>query len=100
MFQHLELVLRLTVETMVFQELNNDQRREMVNSQQRFQALRDAKQAWNSQRGSLTWIVSKDREYLARSYYDKAGLRRQTSLGIRSPETEKMKSDFEARRAN
>src|SRR6202165_2991830 len=84
---------------MQFQELNNDQRREMVNSQQRFQALRDAKAAWDAQRGSLTWIVSKDREYLVRSYYDKAGLRKQTSLGVRSPENEKMKEDFEARRA-
>jgi hypothetical protein len=76
-----------TVETVQFQELNNDQRREMVNSQQRFQALREAKSAWDGQRGSLTWIVSK------------AGLRKQTSLGVRSPETEKMKADFETRRA-
>lgn len=83
---------------MQFQELNNDQRREMVNSQQRFQALRDAKLAWDAQRGSLTWLVSKDREYLARSFYDKAGLRKQTSLGVRSPETEKMKLDLETRR--
>jgi hypothetical protein len=83
---------------MQFQELNNDQRREMVNSQQRFQALREAKLAWDEQRGSVTWIVSKDREYLTRSFYDKAGLRKQTSLGVRSPKTEKMKSDFETRR--
>jgi hypothetical protein len=84
---------------MHFQELNNDQRRELINSQQRFQALRDAKAAWDAQRGSLTWVESKGHEYLARSYYDKAGLRKQTSLGARSPETEKMKTDFEARRA-
>jgi hypothetical protein len=84
---------------MQFQELNNDQRREMVNSQQRLQAMREAKSAWDAQRGSLTWIVSKAREYLVRSYYDKAGLRKQTSLGARSPETEKVKSDFEDRRA-
>jgi hypothetical protein len=84
---------------MEFQALNNDQRREMVNSQQRFQALREAKLAWDAQRGSMTWIESKDREYLVRSFYDKAGLRKQTSLGLRSPDTEKVKSDFEARRA-
>ena len=83
---------------MQFQELNNDQRREMVNSLQRFQALREAKLARDEQRGSMTWIVSKDREYLARSFYDKAGLRKQTSLGVRSPKTERMKSDFETRR--
>ncbi|MGY2804161.1 GSU2403 family nucleotidyltransferase fold protein [Bradyrhizobium sp. USDA 4506] len=84
---------------MDFQELNNDQRREAVNSQQRFQALRDAKEAYDAHRGSLTWLQSKGREYLVRSYYDKAGLRRQASLGARSPKTEKMKADFEAKRA-
>jgi hypothetical protein len=84
---------------MHFQQLNNDQRREAVNSQQRFLALREAKAAYEAQRGSLTWLRSKGREYLARSYYDKAGLRKQTSLGARSPETEKMKADFEVRRA-
>ncbi len=84
---------------MDFQELNNDQRREVVNSQQRFQALRHAKTTLDAQRGSVTWVESKGREYLARSYYDKAGLRKQSSLGARSPETEKMKADFEARRA-
>ncbi|MGY8678358.1 nucleotidyltransferase domain-containing protein [Bradyrhizobium sp. UFLA05-153] len=84
---------------MGFRELNNDQRRELVNSQQRFQALRDAKGAYDAHRGSLTWAVSKGREYLVRSYYNKAGLRKQSSLGVRSPETEKMKADFDAKRA-
>lgn len=84
---------------MEFQELNNDQRREVVNSQQRFRALRDAKEAYDAHRGSVTWVESKGHEYLARSYYDKAGLRKQSSLGARSPETEKMKADFEAKRA-
>ncbi|MDE5445640.1 hypothetical protein GWG65_30385 [Bradyrhizobium sp. CSA207] len=84
---------------MDFQELNNDQRREVVNSQQRFQALRDAKEAYDAHRGSLTWVESKGHEYLVRSYYDKAGLRKQSSLGARSAETEKMKVDFEAKRA-
>ncbi|MGY3644941.1 hypothetical protein ACVWW2_000232 [Bradyrhizobium sp. LM4.3] len=50
-------------------------------------------------RGSLTWVESKGHEYLVRSYYDKAGLRKQSSLGTRSAETEKMKVDFEAKRA-
>jgi hypothetical protein len=99
LFQQLRLLSCGTVETMHFQELNNDQRRELINSQQRFQALRDAKAAWDAQRGSLTLVESKGHEYLVRSYYDKAGLRKQTSLGARSPETEKMKTDFEARRA-
>jgi hypothetical protein len=83
---------------MSFQTLNNDQLREMVNSQQRFQALRAAKLARDTHRGSVTWILSKDREYLVRSYYNKAGLRKQTSLGPRSPETEEMKSKLDDRR--
>ena len=83
---------------MQFQQLNNDQRRKSVNSQQRFEALRDAKRAWHTHRGSVTWKSSKEREYLVRSFYDKAGLRKQTSLGLRSPETEKMKLEFAARR--
>lgn len=84
---------------MPFQELNNDQRREVVNGQQRFQALRDAKAALDAQRGSMTWVQSKGHEYLVRSHYDKAGLRKQSSLGPRSAETEQMKVDFEARRS-
>ncbi|PWE77262.1 hypothetical protein XF30_11310 [Bradyrhizobium sp. SUTN9-2] len=87
------------VETTDFQELNNDQRREVINSQQRFQALRDAKEAYNAHRGSLTWAESKGRQYLVRSYYNNAGIRKQASLGARSPETEKTKADFEAQRA-
>jgi hypothetical protein len=77
---------------MYFQELKNDQRREAVNSQQRFLALRESKAAYDAQRGSATWITSKGHQYLARSCYDKAGVRKQTSLGARSPETEKMKA--------
>lgn len=84
---------------MNFQELNGDQRREMVNTRQRFQALRAAKSAADAQRGSMTWVVSKGNEYLARSFYEKPGLRKQKSLGARSPETEKIKSNFETRRA-
>lgn len=84
---------------MKFEELNSDQRREMVNSQQRFQALQDAKIVLNAQRGSLTWLQSKGHTYLVRSSYDKTGRRKQTSLGTRSAETEKMKVDFETRRS-
>lgn len=84
---------------MLFQELNNDQRRELVNSRQRFQAFRDAKTAYEAYRGSLTWVESKGRQYLVRSSYAKSGLRKQNSLGARSPETERMKTEFETRRA-
>jgi hypothetical protein len=83
---------------MLFQELNNDQRRETVNSRQRYGAFREARNQADAQRGSVVWIEVKGREYLARSYYDKAGRRKQTSLGVRSAKTEALKSDLEAKR--
>jgi hypothetical protein len=76
-------------------EYNNDQRREFVNTQQRFRTWLDLKARVVASRGSMVWQKSKGTEYLARSYYDKAGIRRQTSLGPRSPQTESTKRDFE-----
>jgi hypothetical protein len=81
--------------SLVLNELNNDQRREFVNTQQRFSTYRDAQARVRSARGSMTWITSKGADYLARSYYDKSGLRKQTSLGPRSETTEKLKAEFE-----
>jgi hypothetical protein len=46
----------------------------------------------------MVWTEAKGHSYLARSYYDKAGLRRQASLGVRSPETERIKAEFEQAR--
>jgi len=83
---------------MSFQELNNDQRREWVNTVQRFEAWRRAKERVESFRGSLVWNEVKGEEYLIRSYYDSSGNRRQTSEGRRSPETEKLKADWERAR--
>ena len=84
---------------MDFQELNNDQRREKVNSDQRFEALRRAAERLKSYRGSMVWQNAKGEDYLARSYYDASGIRRQTSLGRRSPDAEKLKETWEAGRA-
>ena len=80
---------------MSFQELNNDQRREKINSDQRFTAWREAKSRAESYRGSLVWQEVKGEQYLVRSYYDASGNRRQKSEGRRSPETEKAKADWE-----
>jgi len=88
-----------TVEGVIFQELNNDQRREVVNTRQRFAALRDAVRAVAGFKGSMTWKTEGGVEYLVRSAYDPgSGLRRQTSLGRRSPDTERVKAEFEAGR--
>lgn len=74
---------------------DNDQRREFVNTQQRFAAYRDVQARVRASRGSMVWIESKGTQYLARSYYEKSGLRKQTSLGPRSEQTERTKSEFE-----
>ena len=76
-------------------ELNSDQRREMVNTRQRFQAWRDAENRQRGLRGSMVWEQSKSREYLMRSAYDGVGRRKQKSLGPRSPETEGLKAEFD-----
>ena len=83
---------------MDFLELNPDQRRETVNTQQRYQAWREAAAHVHANRGSMVWSTTKGRDYLMRSAYDKQGRRRQTSLGLRNTETEKIKADFERSR--
>jgi len=81
---------------MMFHELNNDQRREYINSQQRHDAWRKAKADLEPLRGSMVWAGKPGAEYLVRSAYDKkTGLRRQKSLGPRSAETERMKAEFD-----
>ena len=80
---------------MNFQELNNDQRRETINTRQRYTAYREAKARRDTFRGSMVWAVSKGREYLVRSSYDRTGIRRQSSIGPRSPETEQVKLEYE-----
>jgi len=83
---------------MDFVELNSDQRREAINTQQRFGAWRAAFARDRACRGSMVWSQTKGHTYLLRSAYDKQGRRRQVSLGPRSPETERIKGDFERSR--
>lgn len=87
------------MEIVDFQELNGDQRREAVNTQQRYSAYREAERRNAGYRGSMTWKKIQRREYLVRSYYGKAGVRRQTSLGIRSEQTESIKLEYDRARA-
>lgn len=80
--------------------LNNDQRREAVNTRQRFDAWTNAKQRLDGYRGSMVWGRSRNTSYLRRSYYDeRSGIRRQTSLGPRSEVTEKLLADFQQGRS-
>ncbi len=80
---------------MEFQELNNDQRREAVNTQQRYAAYREVKARLDTYDGSMVWNEIKGHQYLVRSFYDKAGIRRQSSLGPRSPQTEHTKREYQ-----
>ncbi len=83
------------METVIFQELNGDQRREAVNTQQRYAAYREAEARSEGYRGSMSWKKIQGRNYLVRSYYGKSGVRRQTSLGLRSKKTEAIKQEFD-----
>lgn len=80
-------------------ELNNDQRRETINTRQRFDAWRAALRREHGYRGSMTWEETKGHVYLTRSFYDDAGKRRQKSLGRKTPDTEAVKTTFETERA-
>jgi hypothetical protein len=80
--------------------LNPDQRREVVNTSQRFSAWHDARRKREGYRGSLVWHGVGGSEYLVRSYYDSAGRRRQKNEGLRSPETERLKNEWDRNRAS
>ncbi len=82
-----------------FKELNGDQRREAVNTRQRYAAYREAGERAKGYRGSMIWSEIKGREYLIRSHYDKSGIRRQTSLGPRSKDTEAIKLEYDRGRS-
>jgi hypothetical protein len=84
---------------MEFQELNGDQRREIINTQQRYAAYREAKDGATGYRGSMVWTKIKGRDYLVRSQYDPSGVRRQTSLGPRSKELESIKVEYDRGRS-
>jgi hypothetical protein len=98
-FNGKDQILENLLNQLKYNEFNNDQRREFVNTQQRFAAWQELNARVQATRGSMVWIVSKGSEYLARSYYERPGVRKQRSLGPRSPRTERMKVDFERARA-
>ncbi len=83
------------MEHVVFQEFNGDQRREAINTQQRYEAYREAVRRNGDYRGSMVWKKIHGRDYLVRSYYGKSGIRRQTSLGLKSKKTEATKLEYE-----
>jgi hypothetical protein len=82
-----------------FTELNPDQRREAINTQQRYGTLRQVASRARELRGSMVWSTVKGRDYLVRAHYDRQGRRRQTSLGLRSEKTELIKREYDLARA-
>ena len=80
---------------MEFQELDSDQAREAINTQQRYGALRQARRRAEAYRGSMSFAERAGAEYLLRDYYDPVtGVRKQKSLGRRSADTEAVASEF------
>jgi hypothetical protein len=82
---------------MNFPELELDQRRQLIDVQQRFEAWRIADRTFRaSNKGSMTWKRIKGKEYL----YRIVNRYTQKYIGPRSPETELLKNDYVASRAS
>jgi hypothetical protein len=76
-------------------ELTLNQRRQLIDVQQAFAAYRTALQTFDkSNKGSMTWKKSGGHEYLYR-----IDGKRQSSLGRRTAETERIKADYTKSRA-
>jgi hypothetical protein len=77
-------------------ELSLEQRRQLIDQQQRYSAWRAADRAFRqSNKGSVTWKRISGRDYLYRIESRTV----QKSLGPRSPELEKLKADYVASRS-
>lgn len=80
---------------MEFAELNNDQRRRLIDAKQAFSAWREAdKDFRHGYRGTMRWKAVNKVDYLYRTY---GAVKK--SLGPRSPETERIKEDYMEQRA-
>jgi hypothetical protein len=76
---------------MSFPELSLDQRRHLIDVQQRYEAWRTADRAFReSNKGSMTWKWSHGKQYLYRIVNQHI----QKSIGLRTPEMEKLKQDY------
>ena len=75
------------------------QAREYANTAQRFQLVRELEQKGRGLRGSMAFRVSRGHEYLTRWSYGDDDTRAAKLIGRRSPETERIKAEFDAARA-
>ncbi len=81
---------------MYFKELQSDYIRISTNIRDRFLVLEETRKELGNYRGSMRWKSSKGRQYLFRAS-DNHGNGR--SMGVRSPETERVLEGFLARKA-
>lgn len=80
---------------MLFHELTNEQRREVIDATQSFEAWRAADEEFrHSYSGTMAWNKSGGREYLRRRYTTGGW----HNLGVRSPETEQIKEAYTQQR--
>lgn len=77
----------------MFSPLSNRQSKQFIDADQCWTALQDARRRANSYRGSMYWRESKGRDYLTREISETTGSTYK-SLGVRSPETEKIFTEF------
>ena len=80
-----------------FRELTLEQRRQVINTEQVWEAWKATSRRNAGYTGSMGWRTSKGRTYLVRQTAE-AGTRRMTSLGPRSPETETTHREFHTNR--
>ena len=78
-------------DNMFFKEMTDNQRRVFIDTVQLYEAFMDAFHNNRSYAGGMHWKKSKGREYLFRTR-DRYGYGK--SLGVRSPETEKILDEF------
>lgn len=76
---------------MYYSEMNDNQRRIFIDTVQLYDAFGAALKKDRSYKGGMHWKKAKSRDYLFRSH-DRYGYGK--SLGLRSPETEKILDDF------
>src|SRR5262249_18529394 len=94
-FQFCMIIGRRGESSMNFPELSLDQRRQLIDVQQRFEAWRIADRAFRgSNKGSMTWKRIAGKEYL----YRIIDRRTQKYVGPRTPQMENLKKDDMASR--
>jgi hypothetical protein len=85
----------LSTETLIFPALDQYQIKECINTTDRFGAFLEARKRLAGYKGSMSFVPRGKTEYLVKDYYDAGtGVKKQTSLGPRSPETEEILADF------